>query len=68
MASDWELVHLAFNRVKELSLIYGDSIPHFISVFNEPGPEGSRASLLNDEFNNHWHIQHVVLETLAYEL
>jgi putative restriction endonuclease len=28
MASDLELVHLAFNRVKELTLIYGDSIPH----------------------------------------
>jgi len=28
MASDLELVHLAFNRVKELSLKYGDSIPH----------------------------------------
>jgi hypothetical protein len=35
-----ELVHLAFNRVKELSLIYGDSIPHLISIFNEPGPVG----------------------------
>jgi putative restriction endonuclease len=28
MPSDLELVHLAFNRVKELSLIYGNSIPH----------------------------------------
>jgi putative restriction endonuclease len=28
MASDLELVHLAFNRVKELSLKFGDSIPH----------------------------------------
>jgi putative restriction endonuclease len=27
MASDLQLVHLAFNRVKELSLKYGDSIP-----------------------------------------
>jgi hypothetical protein len=28
MASDLGLVHLAFNRVKELSLKYGDSISH----------------------------------------
>jgi putative restriction endonuclease len=28
MASDLEFVYLAFNRVKELSLIYDDSIPH----------------------------------------
>jgi hypothetical protein len=27
MPNDLELVHLAFNRVKELSLNYGDSIP-----------------------------------------
>jgi hypothetical protein len=40
MASDLELVHLAFNWVKELSLIYGDSIPHLISIFNEPDPVG----------------------------
>ena len=33
MASDLELVHLAFNRVKELSLKCGDSIPHLISSF-----------------------------------
>jgi hypothetical protein len=39
MGSDLELVHLAFNRVKELSLNYGDSIPHLISVFNEPDPQ-----------------------------
>ena len=39
MASDLELVHLAFNRVKELSLIYGDSIPHLISIFNEFAPQ-----------------------------
>jgi hypothetical protein len=40
MASDLELVQLAFNRVKELTLIYGDSIPHLISIFNEPAPAG----------------------------
>jgi hypothetical protein len=28
MVSDLELIHLAFNRVKALSLKYGDSIPH----------------------------------------
>jgi hypothetical protein len=33
MASDLELVHLAFNRVKELTLKYGDAIPHLISSF-----------------------------------
>jgi hypothetical protein len=40
MASDLELVQLAFNRVKELSLIYGDSIPHVITIFNEPEVAG----------------------------
>jgi hypothetical protein len=40
MASDLELVHLAFNRVKVLSLNYGDSIPHLISSFNEPEVAG----------------------------
>ena len=40
MPNDLELVHLAFNRVKELTLIYGDSIPHLISIFNEPDPAG----------------------------
>ena len=38
MASDLELVHLAFNRVKELSLGYGYSIPHLFSIFNEADP------------------------------
>jgi hypothetical protein len=33
MASDLQLVHLAFNRVKELPLKYGHSIPHLISSF-----------------------------------
>ena len=33
MASDLELVHLAFNRVKELLLKYGDLIPHRVSIF-----------------------------------
>ncbi|MFT4851299.1 MAG: hypothetical protein ACI83B_003865 [Sediminicola sp.] len=47
MASDLELVNLAFNRVKELSLIYSDSIPHLISIFNEPDP----ASFLNTSSN-----------------
>jgi hypothetical protein len=28
MPNDLQIVHLAFNRVKELSLQYGDSIPH----------------------------------------
>jgi hypothetical protein len=40
MASDLELANLAFNRVKELTLIYGDSIPRLISIFNEPDPAG----------------------------
>jgi len=35
MASDLELVLLAFDRVRELSLIYGHSISHLISTFNE---------------------------------
>ena len=68
MPNDLELVHLAFNCVNELSLIYGDSIPHLISFFSEPDHAGSRESLLNDESNNHWYIQHVVLGTLAFEL
>jgi hypothetical protein len=38
MASDLELVHHAFNRVKELTLIYGDSIPHLISIFQRTCP------------------------------
>jgi hypothetical protein len=41
MASDLELVNLAFNRVKVLSLNYGGSINHLISGFNEPVPAGS---------------------------
>jgi hypothetical protein len=31
--SDLQLVHLAFNWVKELSLKFGDSLPHLISIF-----------------------------------
>ena len=38
MASDLELVHLTFNQVKELSLIYGDLIPHLIFVFQQTQP------------------------------
>jgi hypothetical protein len=38
MASDLELVHLAFNRLKKLSLIYDDSIPHLISIFQRTRP------------------------------
>jgi hypothetical protein len=33
MVSDLELLHLAFNRDKKLSLKYGESIPHLISIF-----------------------------------
>jgi hypothetical protein len=40
MANDLELVHLAFNRVKDFSLKYGHSIP----IFNEPDPVGSLQS------------------------
>jgi hypothetical protein len=40
MASDLQLVHLAFNRVKELSLKYGDSILQLIFVFNKLDPAG----------------------------
>ena len=43
MVSDLELAHLAFNRVKELSLKYGHSIPHLISSSNEPDPAGSES-------------------------
>ena len=42
MANDLELVQLAFNRVKELSLKYGDSIPHLISIFQRTCPAGSQ--------------------------
>lgn len=45
MASDLELLHLAFNRVKELSLEYGGSIPQLISSFNEPDPAGSPSGM-----------------------
>jgi hypothetical protein len=45
MASNLKLVHLAFNRLKELSLKYGDSIPHRISIFNGPVPAGPGKSL-----------------------
>jgi hypothetical protein len=45
MANDLELVHLGFNRVKELSLIYGDTVPHLISIFNEPDPAGFLVSV-----------------------
>ncbi|AGH46799.1 hypothetical protein C427_4700 [Paraglaciecola psychrophila 170] len=41
MAIDLVLVNLAFNWVKELSFIYGNSIPHLISIFNEPDLAGS---------------------------
>ncbi|MFT6031467.1 MAG: hypothetical protein ACI8O8_003219 [Oleiphilaceae bacterium] len=47
MASDLELVHLEFNRVKELLLIYGDSIPRLISIFNEPDPAGFLSGTFN---------------------
>ena len=33
---------VAFNRVQELSLKYGDSIPHLIFIFNGADPRGFR--------------------------
>ena len=39
MANDLELVQLAFNRVKELSHKYGDSIPHLISISTNLSPQ-----------------------------
>ncbi|PKG96930.1 hypothetical protein CXF95_21685 [Paraglaciecola sp. MB-3u-78] len=38
MTSDLQLLHLAFNRVKELSLKYGDSIPYLILFFQRTCP------------------------------
>jgi hypothetical protein len=46
MASDLELVHLAFNRVKELSLRYDGSIPHLISSLQRTWPRRFRIAAL----------------------